>query len=128
MEVPGYDTRFLIRRHQFEDAVSEDLERSVEQLLDTIGSAGLAPADLDALVLAGGASRMPRVSDLLAERLGLLPHITPDPKSVVAHGALLALAEPPPPPHLPSPDPSPEAPTWNGGGPPPQHPNLPPWE
>lgn len=126
MDVPGYDVRFLIRRRQFEEAVSEDLERSVKQLLDTIGSAGLAPADLDGLVLAGGASRMPRVSDLLAERLGLLPHVTPDPKSVVAHGALLALADPPSPP--PSPDPSPEPPTWHSGGPPPQHPNLPPWD
>ncbi len=111
--VRGYREPFLIGRPEYEAAIDNCLRRSLDTLVSTVRSAGLSPADLQAVLLAGGASRTPRVSDLLAAELGMLPRTSADPKSVVALGALAAAV-----PNRPgSPQPGPagagdDAPRW----------------
>jgi len=90
LTVPGYDDVFVIGRAEFESAVEEHLQRSLDLLERTVRDAGVPAAELSAVLLAGGASATPRVSDLLAERLGGLPVMDPDPKLVVVRGALFA--------------------------------------
>lgn len=72
---------------QFQDLIRADLERSVAELGRTITSAGLKPADLAAIYMVGGSSRIPLISKLIADRLGLAPETLDDPKSAIALGA-----------------------------------------
>lgn len=88
--VPGYSAAFRITRREFEAAAKPDLERMATLTEAAITAAGLIPADLSALALAGAVSRTPAVSDVLASRLGVLSVMVADPKVPVAHGALLA--------------------------------------
>jgi molecular chaperone DnaK len=91
LAVPGYRDTFLVRSHEYRTAVTPALTRSYDVLAATVREAGLEPDDLHAVVLTGGASRTPLVSDLIAERLRRLPLLTADPKASVVLGALGAL-------------------------------------
>ncbi len=90
--VPGYPEPFLLRAHEYRAAVAPLLTRSHEVLAATVAEAGVEPADLHAVVLTGGASRTPLISDLIAEREGRLPALSADPKATVALGALVSNA------------------------------------
>jgi molecular chaperone DnaK len=86
--VPGYADPFEVTRPAYEAAIEDLLQRAVAELLATLRRAGLPPGEAEHVLLAGGASRTPRVSDLLAEKLGRVPLAAPDPKTVTALGAL----------------------------------------
>ncbi|MFF3942092.1 Hsp70 family protein [Streptomyces phaeofaciens] len=88
--VPGYPEPFLLRAHEYREAATPLLTHSHEVLSATVSEAGLDPAALHAVVLTGGASRTPLISDLIAEREGRLPVLSADPKATVALGALAA--------------------------------------
>jgi molecular chaperone DnaK len=90
LAVPGYREPFLIRSHEFGAAIEPLLIRSHELLSATVREANLEPGALHAVVLTGGASHTPLVSDLIAEREGRLPLLTADPKASVVLGALTA--------------------------------------
>ena len=96
--VPGCPRPFLIRSHEYHRAIEPLLVRSYDLLAATVADAGLQLGDVHTVVLTGGASRTPRVSDLIAERTGRLPLVSADPKAVVALGALAGGAAPQPPP------------------------------
>jgi len=86
--VPSADVEILVNRSQFEAMIVDDVERTVEVLADTIATAGLRPADLAAVYLVGGSSRIPLVVQLVAEHVGAARVTTRDePKSVVSLGA-----------------------------------------
>jgi len=89
IHVPGYDDLFLIQRAEFEAAIDPLLRRTVDEFLRTVRASGLTPDQLAAVVLAGGASRTPRVSDLLSQVLGVPPRTVGDPKIVNVRGALV---------------------------------------
>ncbi len=111
--------------------IRPDLEETVAELERTIASAGLEPADLAAIYLAGGSSRIPLVSELIKERLGQSPDYLEDPKAVIALGAArppIGSRTPtrpaPEPPTAPLPDPPPEPPTAPAPDPPPAPPTA----
>ncbi|MFD0748373.1 Hsp70 family protein [Phytohabitans flavus] len=89
LDVPGYEHQFLVRRHEFTESVLDLLGETVDRFLETVAAAGVAPGDLASVVLAGGASRMPAVSDRIHDRTGLLASAVNDPKGVVVMGAAL---------------------------------------
>jgi cell division ATPase FtsA len=84
----GFDDDIRVTRHEFESAIDQPLRESVDELLSTLTRAGVKPEELAALYLTGGSSRVPRISDLLAESLGALPAVSGDPKAAVVLGAL----------------------------------------
>ncbi|RJQ69535.1 type VII secretion-associated protein [Pseudonocardiaceae bacterium YIM PH 21723] len=77
-----------------------DLEQLIEpRLRDTIGLLTTALADagnpqLSGLFLVGGSSRIPLVSALAHQVLGILPNTLDQPETVVAQGALRSVAVP----------------------------------
>ncbi len=86
--VPSADVEILVNRSQFEAMIVDDVEHTVEVFADTITAAGLRPADLAAVYLVGGSSRIPLVVQLVAELVGAAKVTTRDePKSVVSLGA-----------------------------------------
>jgi molecular chaperone DnaK len=72
-----------------------DLERLIERLVDStltpcrmaLADAGLAPADIDEVVLVGGSTRVPLVRRRVQELFGKTPHSQLNPDEVVALGA-----------------------------------------
>jgi actin-like ATPase involved in cell morphogenesis len=105
--VHAADTQVRITRAELEAAIEDSLRPTVDELVRTVEAAGIAVADLKAVYLTGGSSRIPRVSELIAERTGLLPVAEGDPKAVVCLGALRAVTDPPPAAPAPSPEPAP---------------------
>jgi chaperone protein DnaK len=83
--------RFTYRR----DITRAELEQLIEKLVAStltpcrmaLADAGLAPADLDEVVLVGGSTRVPLVRRRVQELFGKTPHSQLNPDEVVALGA-----------------------------------------
>ncbi|MEV4513899.1 Hsp70 family protein [Dactylosporangium sp. NPDC049525] len=99
--VHGVDSPVRLTRAEFEAAIEDALQATVEELVRTVAAAGLRPEQLAAIYLTGGSSRIPRVADLIAARTSILPTAYGDPKAVVCLGALAALRLRPEPATLP---------------------------
>jgi molecular chaperone DnaK len=76
-----------VTRPELEALLHDDVATTVDELVDTVERAGLSVADLTTTYMTGGASRMPIVTRLLHDGLGLAPDTLDDPKTVVALGA-----------------------------------------
>jgi outer membrane protein assembly factor BamB len=90
--VAAADREVRITRNEFEELAQPALQASVDELSATIARANLEPAQLAAVYLVGGASRIPLVARLVADALGSLPTTYDDPKCVVVLGAAKATA------------------------------------
>lgn len=76
-------------RRDFEEAIEAMLGRTMESVSTALREAGVGPKQLDRVLLVGGSTLIPRVSELLRERLGQEPHGEVDPHLCVALGAAL---------------------------------------
>jgi cell division ATPase FtsA len=93
-----------ITRGEFEQMIEEQIGRTADVLEEAIESAGVPLKQIDAILLTGGSSRIPRVSQLLSERFNRPIAIDADPKAIIALGAVRILSDragvvvaPPPP-------------------------------
>ncbi|PRY41702.1 Hsp70 family protein [Umezawaea tangerina] len=89
--LPSGHTQARMVRGEFEAMIRPALDETVELLRATIRSAGVAESELDAVLLVGGSSRIPLVSQLLSQQLGRAVAVDSDPKSTVARGAARAV-------------------------------------
>ena len=79
-----------ITRAKFEDLTKDLLDRTKKPFEDVIREAGIKVGDIDHVVLVGGSTRMPAVSDLVKrETGGKEPNKGVNPDEVVAVGAAL---------------------------------------
>ena len=74
-------------RTDFEGAIEELLAGTMRSVTTALDDASVRPSELDRILLVGGSTRVPRVSQLLAERLGQEPHGEVNPELCVALGA-----------------------------------------
>jgi molecular chaperone DnaK len=88
--LPGVHTMVRLGRAEFEDMIRPAVAETVEALRRAIDSAGVAPGELDAVLLVGGSSRTPLVTQMVSAELGRPVAVDADPKTVVAAGAALA--------------------------------------
>jgi len=77
-----------VTRAALERLIEAPMTRTVSLLAEVITTAGLRPAQLAAVFLVGGSSRIPMVARLVHERLGVVPVTLDQPETVVARGAL----------------------------------------
>ncbi|RAY10927.1 hypothetical protein DPM19_32845 [Actinomadura craniellae] len=84
----GFAAGLRITRAEFERQITPSLRHSVQGLRGTMEAVGLAPADLAALYVTGGSSRVPKIGDLLGRTLDY-PPVVQDDSPCVALGALL---------------------------------------
>jgi molecular chaperone DnaK len=74
-------------RAEFEEMIRPDLEQTIGALHRALESAAVGGTRLDAILLVGGSSRIPLVSQLISAEFGRAPAIDTDPKTTVAVGA-----------------------------------------
>jgi hypothetical protein len=90
--LPSVRTQVRLVRAEFEAMIRPAVEQTIEALRRAVGSAGLAPADLSAVLLVGGSSRIPLVAQLVSAELGRPVAVDADPKTAIATGAALAIS------------------------------------
>ncbi len=90
--LPGVSTHVRMVRSEFEQLIAPAIDATVDAMRRRPGSAGLAPADLSAVLLVGGSSRIPLVAQRVSAELDLPVTVDSDPKAVVAIGAALAVS------------------------------------
>lgn len=78
-----------LTRDSFEDAIRRLLTRTVMLLEQAIDALGLAPTDIDHVVLVGGSTRIPKVQELLTRHFGKAPVSCGNVDECVALGAAL---------------------------------------
>lgn len=78
-----------LTRAQFEQMTKQLLERTKAPFQRVIEDAGIKVADIDHVVLVGGSTRMPAVTNLVKELAGKEPNKGVNPDEVVAVGASL---------------------------------------
>jgi actin-like ATPase involved in cell morphogenesis len=85
--LPNQRTEIRLTRRELENMVRPALVDTVDAMRRSIQSAGLVPADVKAILLVGGSSRIPLVGQMLVSELGRPVAIDVHPKHAVALGA-----------------------------------------
>jgi len=78
---------YQLSRSKFQELTADLLERCRKPVEQAIKDAGLSKSDLDQVILVGGSTRMPAVSELVTSITGSEPHKGVNPDEVVAIGA-----------------------------------------
>jgi molecular chaperone DnaK len=78
-----------ITRPQYEEMIEPLIARTHDSVHRALQDAGILARDIDDIVLVGGASRTPRVIEMLRELTGRAPRCDVDPERAVALGAAL---------------------------------------
>jgi hypothetical protein len=124
--LPGLHTRVRLTRAEFEALIGPALADTVAAMRRTLDSAKVPPGDVGRILLSGGSSRIPLVTQLLSAAFERPVALDPHPEHSIALGAALLAgrelaptgmlpvapppAEPPPPPAPVPPTPVPSAP------------------
>lgn len=77
-------------RAEFEELIRPSLTETIAVLRRTIDSTGLTIDDLDLVLLVGGSTRIPLVTQMLSAELGVRVATDTDPQAAVAVGAAIA--------------------------------------
>ncbi|HZZ45858.1 MAG TPA: Hsp70 family protein [Pseudonocardia sp.] len=93
--LPDVRSQCRITRGEFEAMIRPALEETILSLRRAINSAGLTPDDLSAVLLVGGSSRIPLVSQLVSDELRRPVAVDADPKTAIAMGAALSISPQP---------------------------------
>jgi molecular chaperone DnaK len=78
-----------LTRAKFESLVEDLIERTLAPCKAALKDAGLAASDIDEVILVGGMTRMPKVSEVVKNLFGKEPHKGVNPDEVVAMGAAI---------------------------------------
>ncbi len=78
-----------ITRAKFQELTEDLVQRTIEPTKKALKDAGLSPNQIDEVILVGGATRMPRVQDIVKGYFGKDPHRGVNPDEVVAVGAAI---------------------------------------
>lgn len=84
--------KYELSRQEFEDMIREDIMETMDAVTKAMRDAALLPGAIGKILLVGGSTRIPLVSELLEEKLHKLPHSEVDPDLCVALGASIQAA------------------------------------
>lgn len=90
MNGQNYETN--INKDQFENFSRELIFRLRKPIEQALKDADLSPKDLDAVILIGGATRMPLIKATVSKMFGILPFSNINPDEAVALGAAIQVA------------------------------------
>ncbi|MFG1922068.1 Hsp70 family protein [Cryptosporangium sp. NPDC048952] len=89
IHVPLLDDDLSLGREQLEALARPLLNQTVGTTLEALRNAATPSGGLAAVLLVGGSSRIPLVSSLLHQNLGIAPTVVENPELVVAQGAII---------------------------------------
>jgi molecular chaperone DnaK len=78
-----------LSRSKYEQMVDDLIERAIKPCQLALNDAGLKPSDIHEVVLVGGMTRMPKVTESVKEFFGKEPNKSVNPDEVVAIGAAI---------------------------------------
>ena len=78
-----------LTRAKFQELTADLVERCRKPFEQAISDAGLTKSDIDHVVMVGGSTRMPAISELVTGLIGKEPHKGVNPDEVVAVGAAI---------------------------------------
>jgi molecular chaperone DnaK len=78
-----------LTRAKYEQLVDDLLQRSMGPVRQALADAGVKPSEIDEVVLVGGATRTPKIQQMVKEFFGKEPHKGVNPDEVVAIGAAI---------------------------------------
>ena len=81
-----------LARNDYEEMIANYIEETLEAVHIALNGANLTASDIDEILLVGGSTRTPLVSQRLTEEFRLEPHIEVDPDLCVASGAAIQAA------------------------------------
>ena len=90
--LPGVHTRVRLNRSELESMIAPALADTVTALHRALRGARIGPDEVDAVLLAGGSSRIPLVSQLLSAEFGRPVVADPHPEHSIAMGAAVSTA------------------------------------
>jgi actin-like ATPase involved in cell morphogenesis len=88
--LPNRNTQVRLTRAEFEEMIRPQLSDTVAALRRSMRSAAVDPGQLTAVLLVGGSSRIPLVTQVVSASLGRPVAVDAHPKNAVALGAALA--------------------------------------
>jgi molecular chaperone HscC len=88
----GKEIPFEVTQEQFYTAAQPLLDRMRRPIERAIRDAGILPQDLNAVILVGGATRMPMVKSMTAKMFRMLPLCNINPDEAIAMGAAVQAA------------------------------------
>ena len=88
--LPGFQQQIRLVRSEFEALIEDSVRDTVEALEQSLAQLQLTPADLSAVLLIGGSSRIPLVAQLISEQLDRPIAVDADPKSSICLGAAVS--------------------------------------
>jgi actin-like ATPase involved in cell morphogenesis len=89
--LPGLQSEIRLTRGEFEAMIRSTLRETVDALRRALAAASVQPSDLKAVLLVGGSSRIPLVSEMVTAELGRPVAVDAHPKHAVALGAALVM-------------------------------------
>jgi molecular chaperone DnaK len=90
--LPHLQTEVRLTRSQFESMIRPALSETIDALRRALRSAHVEPADVTAVLLVGGSSRIPMVAQMVSAELGRPVAVDAHPKHSIALGAAIAAA------------------------------------
>jgi molecular chaperone DnaK len=88
--LPGISTDVRLTREELESDIRPTIMATVDVFEHALATAGVATADLTAVLLVGGSSRIPLVTEVIRARLGVPVTVDAHPKYAVCLGAAIA--------------------------------------
>jgi actin-like ATPase involved in cell morphogenesis len=85
--LPGLQTEVRLTRAEFEQMIRPTLTETVSALRRALTTAAVEPAEVSAVLLVGGSSRIPLVAGLVSDALGRPIAVDAHPKHAIALGA-----------------------------------------
>lgn len=78
-----------LSRAKLEELAAPYLDKSIQITKDVLKSSGISAGDIDEIILVGGQTRMPKISEMVKDVFGKEPNKSINPDEVVALGAAL---------------------------------------
>ena len=76
-----------LTRSRFEELIEEQLSQTMQAVTRALKDAAMLPSTINQIILVGGSTRIPRISQLLEEKFSVVPHSEIDPDLCVAMGS-----------------------------------------